>query len=116
MEHRLVTILKGTLFAFLSGLLVAHKVGPLSPVRAIFTYLIPVAPLIFAWDGFVSCLRTYSPEELQELISDLGDDCYSWEIGQIEGALQLFGHYRITYIIGLPKKEGLSSIGRASAP
>ena len=31
----------------------------------IFTYLIPICPLAFAWDGFVSCLRTYSPAELR---------------------------------------------------
>lgn len=39
-----------------------------SPLHLILTYLIPVVPLFFAWDGYVSCLRTRTPAEIGELI------------------------------------------------
>lgn len=38
---------------------------------ALFTYLLPVIPLLVLWDGLVSMLRIYSPEQLQELTADL---------------------------------------------
>jgi len=33
----------------------------------LWTYLLPVIPLVAVWDGLVSCLRTYSPDELKVL-------------------------------------------------
>src|SRR5690554_1757789 len=36
--------------------------------RLLFTYLIPVVPLIVLWDGLVSCLRTYSVAEMKTLV------------------------------------------------
>lgn len=105
-ERQLALILLGVPLFFLMTLLVNHKVGPLSLGRAIFTYVVPLAPLIAAWDALVSCLRTYSPEELQELVSGLEDGSYAWEIGQIEAVARPWGRYRITYLIGLPRRKG----------
>ncbi|HBS04398.1 MAG TPA: hypothetical protein DEA96_05505 [Leptospiraceae bacterium] len=39
-------------------------IKPLRPSTLIFTYLIPVIPLTILWDGIVSSLRAYPPEEL----------------------------------------------------
>lgn len=65
----------------------------------VFTYLIPVLPLIVLWDGMVSLLRVYSPEQMQELTKDLQAPDYAWEIGEI--------HLRglpggLPYLIGRP--------------
>ena len=53
-------------------------------------------------DCAVSCLRTYSPKELEELIQysaiNKGDWDYAWEIGHIRSR----GIFRITYVIGCP--------------
>jgi hypothetical protein len=50
----------------------------------VFTYLIPLTPLIVLWDGIVSMLRIYSPEQMQKLTADLQAPDYVWEIGQIK--------------------------------
>lgn len=38
----------------------------------LFTYLIPIFPLMFFWDGIVSCARMYSPQALQRIVADSG--------------------------------------------
>jgi hypothetical protein len=75
-------------------------VRPLSWRHLLWTYLIPVVPLLVAWDGFISCLRTYSPEELRKLTLDLGNIDYTWEVGRVRS----FGACRVTYLLGLPAR------------
>ncbi|MFQ5891028.1 MAG: class I SAM-dependent methyltransferase [Gemmatimonadota bacterium] len=50
--------------------------------RLVFTYLIPILPLLCLWDGLVSCLRTYSASELRELVRDLESKGYAWDVGE----------------------------------
>lgn len=67
--------------------------------RLIWRWVIPVVPLVLLFDGIVSCLRAYSPRELRELTSGLGDCGYRWEIGCVKrGFLRL----PITYLVGYP--------------
>ena len=65
----------------------------------VFTYLIPLMPLIVFWDGMVSMLRTYSPEQMQELTHDLQAPDYAWEIGRIQLRGIVDG---LAYLIGRP--------------
>ena len=58
-----------------------------------------IVPLFVAWDWFVSGLRLYSTQELQELVDGLHSDDYAWEIGRVA-----FPH-SITYLIGCPKAQ-----------
>jgi hypothetical protein len=67
--------------------------------RFLYTYLLPVIPLVLLFDGVVSCLRTYRTEELRELISGLVAPKYRWEIGEHCGT---FRGLPITYLIGYP--------------
>jgi hypothetical protein len=47
---------------------------PFRPLHMFFTYIFPVLPLVQAWDGVVSCLRTRSFEETLRLAERaLGD-------------------------------------------
>jgi len=39
--------------------------------RLLWTYLIPVTPFVLFFDGLISCLRAYSPAELQEMTKGL---------------------------------------------
>jgi len=39
--------------------------------RLFWTYLIPLVPLVTLFDGLVSCLRTYSVQELHDLTARL---------------------------------------------
>lgn len=74
----------------------------LRPFRASFlfwTYVVPVFPLLAAFDGVVSALRVYTPEECRELVAGLRDPGYRWDIGRIKlGSAPVHG----TYLIGYP--------------
>jgi hypothetical protein len=65
----------------------------------VFTYLVPLTPLMVLWDGIVSMLRIYSPEQMQKLTEDLQAPDYVWELGQItvRGIPD-----RLPYLIGRP--------------
>jgi hypothetical protein len=65
--------------------------------RLFWTYVVPVVPFVFLFDGIVSCLRTYRPEELREMVQTLTENSYRWEIGEQSGAP---AEMPITYLIG----------------
>jgi hypothetical protein len=71
--------------------------------RLIWNYLIPVIPMVLWFDGIVSCLRTYSPSELGELITALAANNYRWDIGEERGSLLPVS---VTYLIGFPNPRG----------
>jgi hypothetical protein len=52
--------------------------------RFLMTYVIPVAPVVILWDGLVSVLRTYTPQELRELADSVGATGYEWEAGRFD--------------------------------
>ena len=66
--------------------------------RLLWTYLIPIIPLVFLFDGVVSCLRTYRPMELREIVDELAASEYQWEIGELTN-----GRVPVTYLIGYPR-------------
>jgi hypothetical protein len=73
-------------------------IRPLRLGRFVFTYLIPLVPLIGLWDGFASCMRTYSPQELEALVADLQAEGYEWEAGRkFRWCLP-----SVTYLVGRP--------------
>jgi hypothetical protein len=65
--------------------------------RLLWTYLIPIVPFALLFDGVVSCLRTYRPEELREMVGRLSGREYRWEMGEALG-----GGTPISYLIGSP--------------
>lgn len=67
--------------------------------RILFTYVIPLIPLFGLFDGIVSMLRIYSPEELMEMAKEIEFDKYTWKSGR---AKHFPGIY-VTYLIGYPK-------------
>lgn len=97
MDRRPVTLLP-LVFVPLFVLLLTPFVRPFRWGRLFWTYLVPVIPLIVFWDGLVSALRTYSPDELQELVDEL--DGFEWEIDSTPASDS--GPARITYLIGRP--------------
>jgi len=78
---------------------------PLGWRRLLWTYLIPVVPMIAMWDGLVSNLRTYSVGELNDLVEQVADDRYEWKIGRARS----IGLSRVTYAIGTPRPVVSSS-------
>ena len=66
--------------------------------RLFWTYLVPIIPLVLLFDGVVSCLRTYQPAELREMVAEPKAGEYRWEIGEC-----VSGKAPITYLIGYPQ-------------
>lgn len=74
-------------------------IRPFRGSRLFFTYVVPLIPLFLFWDGFVSCLRVYSPRELRALAERAGTEGYRWEAGRLPVPWM---PVRITYLIGSP--------------
>ncbi|MEC9466425.1 MAG: hypothetical protein VX834_11600 [Myxococcota bacterium] len=51
-------------------------------VKAFFTYLVPLIPLISLWDGLVSTMRVYNEAELLSMAEPLTND-YQWEYREV---------------------------------
>lgn len=86
---------------FLTPFLFTPAIRPFRWSRLLYTYVLPIIPLVLLFDGLVSCLRTYQPGELRELIDGLAASKYRWETGEQAGT---FGGLRITYLIGYPNE------------
>ena len=84
-------------FNIISSLFVSAFARPYSFQQFLFTYLIPIIPLTFAWDGAVSNARTYTLKDMDILHDGLESDDYAWEKGLINGKSKKL------YLLGLPK-------------
>jgi hypothetical protein len=77
---------------FLGSLALVPLVRPFRLSRVLLTYLLPAIPALVAWDGTVSALRAYTPEELLALARSVpGGERYTWEAGVSGPALYLTG-------------------------
>ncbi|MGB5666842.1 MAG: class I SAM-dependent methyltransferase [Maribacter sp.] len=74
-------------------------VKPLTWRQIAFTYLIPIIPLCYAWDGQASFPRMYTLKDLDVLLEGLGSDNYTWEKGF---AKKKNGKKQGTYLLGIP--------------
>jgi len=97
-----------TALCLLVMLLVPHVVWLVTPFirpfrwsRLLLTYVFPVIPTVAFVDGVVSCLRTYTPDELRELAGSVdGAEGYEWTAGHTGG-----GPIPMTYLVGLPVRR-----------
>lgn len=74
-------------------------VRPLTWQQLVFTYLIPIIPLSYAWDGQASMPRMYTMKDMDELLEGLSSEDYVWEKGQAKNAK---GKVQGTYVLGTP--------------
>ncbi len=86
----------------LIALLTTPFMRPFRWSRLFWTYIIPAIPFVLCFDGIVSCLRTYSIDELHTLIAELNAANYVWEMGHVPSLLSPIG---VTYVIGYPAPE-----------
>lgn len=68
--------------------------------RLALSYVVPIIPALFIFDGVVSQLRTYTPEELRGMTARLCSSEYRWEIGQVTHPIF---PSKLTYLLGLPQ-------------
>jgi len=86
----------------LSTLFLTPMSRPITAVQLIFTYLIPVIPLCYAWDGQASYVRMYAFDDVRELLKGHEPEDYRWEI---EVAKNAKGKKMGTYVLGVPVEE-----------
>jgi hypothetical protein len=88
-------------------LLVPLAVWVLTPVirpfrwsRLFWTYVVPVVPAAMIFDGIVSCLRIYTPEEMKAMAVEAGGNAFDWEAGIDYPPGSVIA---IPYLIGTPR-------------
>lgn len=81
-------------FYFLS-----FAVRPISWMQLLFTNIIPIVPLVAAWDGFVSAMRKYDADSLRLMVEGRSTDRYRWEVGTDNSYSRATP---MTYLIGMP--------------
>jgi hypothetical protein len=67
------TMVMAPYYAFLWG----------APMALFWTYVVPVLPFVLVFDGWMSCLRTRTPDEVQVLLRTCGADeaeIAKWEL------------------------------------
>lgn len=65
--------------------------------RFFWSCIVPAVPLVLWVDGVLSCLRSYTEQDLQELISGLSAPDYRWETGEERRRI-----VSIQYLVGIP--------------
>ncbi len=60
-------------------------VRPFTWQQLLFT-IIPIIPIIYAWDGQASLMRTYTFEDIESLLEGNQNENYVWEIDDAKNA------------------------------
>ncbi len=88
-------------FSPLMSWILTPFIRPFSWGRLLFTYLLPIVPLVILWDGVVSVYRTYTLEETEEMARNADpDQKFRWE-----SELIIHGQQKIQVFKGYPKSE-----------
>ncbi|MEO1011007.1 MAG: hypothetical protein AAFX53_06840 [Bacteroidota bacterium] len=74
-------------------------VRPLTWQQILFTYLVPIIPICYAWDGQASLPRMYTFADMEILLKGLEKEGYSWEKGHAKNSK---GKKKGTYLMGVP--------------
>lgn len=61
-------------------------IRPFRVSRILFTYFLPLIPLIVFWDGIVSCFRSYTEEELLQMGERVAPQ-YRWRVQRLPALL-----------------------------
>ncbi|KAI9876002.1 MAG: hypothetical protein M1830_007577 [Pleopsidium flavum] len=93
-----ITLLGPLLFA-LTPFYFSH-----SPLHLLFTYIIPIIPLVVVFDGYVSCMRTRTPDEVLSLLENngglpegegwvirSGSEMHTWPMGYMSWVIAVKG-------------------------
>lgn len=86
-------------FGISALLAVTPFIKPFRWSRMLLTYALPIVPVCTLWDGMVSCLRVYDPDELRELVRGLPPNDYAWDCGRVPIPRL---PAQLTYLIGSP--------------
>ena len=90
------------LIVFIMSLIITPFVKPMKWYQLVFTYLIPIIPIFYAWDGQASMPRIYAFKDIEEMLEEIKTPDYQWEMGH---ALNRKGKKSGIYIIGIPTES-----------
>lgn len=83
-------------------LLLTPFIRPFRWSRLVFTYLVPLIPLLVLVDGTMSFLRLYLEDELRELVASTpGHERFVWDIGTMKRGGVRAGPM---YLVGVPRQ------------
>ncbi|MEO1713049.1 MAG: hypothetical protein AAFU60_06915 [Bacteroidota bacterium] len=89
----------GLVIVFVMALFLTPFSRPLTVPQLVFTYLIPVIPLAYAWDGQASLVRMYTFDDLKSMLPPALED-YEWEMAPAPNPKgKTLGYY----VLGIPK-------------
>lgn len=94
----LLTLPIGLSIVALLALIKSSLVRPFTFRQFFFTYVIPLVPIFYAWDGQASMPRIYRFEDLDELLEGLSAEDYIWEKGYGDNNGRKAG----SYLMGMP--------------
>jgi hypothetical protein len=99
-DRNLLTVLGIIVFHPIAFLLLTPFFRPLRLSRFLFTYLVPLIPFCTVWDGVVSIIRLYEPQELLD-IAKAADRTgkYEWKAGKRRNRFFM----NVSYLVGYPK-------------
>ena len=76
----ILTLPLGIVVTALMGMLLTFKVRPFSLSQFVLTWIVPIVPICYAWDGQASMARIYSEKDLGQLLESLPQaQGYQWE-------------------------------------
>ncbi|KAF5641946.1 uncharacterized protein FTJAE_3861 [Fusarium tjaetaba] len=76
-----------------------------SPATFIFSCLIPILPFVLMFDGYISALRTRTPEEVEALLRSCGADTSKWEV-KSGSEMHLWPCGYLNWVICRPARKG----------
>lgn len=89
------------ILSFVTMLALLPRMRPRRPLVWALTYVLPVLPVAFGWDGFVSCMRSYTRREMEKLLEGLNSNWnYIWSIGRLKVP---HAPVHVTYLTGVPR-------------
>jgi SAM-dependent methyltransferase len=91
-------------------LLAVPFIRPFRWSTLLWTYLVPILPLVLLFDSIVSVLRIYSSEELRGLTTGL--DSYRWSTGTVRSKPI---PVPVLYLVGVPIESGSGITPKRSA-
>ena len=91
------------IFVPLSVILSAPFVKPFRIERLVFTYLIPILPIVTSIDGIIALFKLYAPKDLNKLVSEIKVPNYTWRSGKLDNGRG----GKIIYLIGFPNESQL---------
>ena len=98
-ERSLKVIVGIIVFTPIAFLLFTPFMRPFKFTRLLFTYLIPIIPICTIWDGVISIMRLYTPDELLRLAKETDTNDYVWKSGKAKHKTGA----NMTYLIGYPQ-------------